>query len=119
MTTQWLPVTYVNLKYDLYRWNSSVGNYGGFEYQKSSDNSETIKTPIELTEIGEIKECDNTKDYSLFKYINGLSNTTVNLPGIPLGTPYGWSHVDNKWLYYAVSNSDKPTHYADYNMNVD
>jgi len=119
MTTNWLPITEVNLKYDLYKWNSSVGNYGGFEYQKSSDNSKIIKIPIELTEIGEITKCDDTKTYSLLKHINGLSNTTVILPDISIGTPYGWSHFDNKWLYYTISNSDKPTHYANYIMNVD
>lgn len=120
MTTQWLPVTYESLNaYNLYRWNSSIGEYGGFEYQKSSDNSECINKPINLNEIGEITECDTTQKYSLLKFINGLSNTTVNLPGVPIGTPYGWSHIDNKWLYYTLSNSDKPTHYATYIMYVD
>lgn len=120
MTTQWLPVTYETLnKYNLYRWNSSNGNYGGFEYRKSGDNSEVINKSIELCEISEITECDNTKTYSLLKFINGLSNSTVELQGVPIGTPYGWSHHDNKWLYYTNDNSDKPTHYATYIMNVD
>lgn len=116
MTTIWKLVTYPSLKqyYNAYTWDSSVGSLGAFLY-KDNNNTQSNKT-IELKNIGDIKLCDDSNNYSVRSDVLGVSNTTVDLSvfGVPIGTPFGWDDKANAWVYFTNNNALLPSHYALY-----
>lgn len=92
-----------------YTWDSSIGNFGGFLYKNS--NNEITEQQITLENIGEITKCIDTLEYSHINDCIGISNTSITLPNIPIGSKYGWDPKTNCWIYFQ-NNEIKPSYFA-------
>lgn len=73
-------------------YSDDIGSIGGFILDDG--------TEIDLThdDIGTPELCESHSD------VQNTFFTTIDLPEIPIGTPYGWSPNDNCW-YYFVNNT--------------
>ncbi len=69
-------------------YSDDIGSIGGFIFENGEE--------IWLTkhDIGNPEPCEFHSD------VQNTFFTTINLPGIPIGTPYGWSPDDNCWYYF-------------------
>ena len=92
-----------------YTWDVSIGKYGGFHYKNT--NNETSIEEIKLENIGEITKCIDTIDYSHINDCIGISETTIELPNIPIGSKFGWDDKACCWVYFQI-NSVNPSYFA-------
>jgi hypothetical protein len=92
-----------------YTWCADLGTCGGF-IEKNS-NGETLFTTITINNIGEITPCLTTVEYSHINDCIGVSETTLELPNIPIGSKYGWDSKAYCWVYYMI-NSVMPSYFA-------
>jgi|694.fasta_scaffold13480_5 hypothetical protein len=92
-----------------YTWDVSIGKYGAFHYKNS--NNEIITEEITLDNIGPITTCLETFEYSHINDCIGISETTVELSNIPIGSKFGWDDKAYCWVYY-LTNSLKPSFFA-------
>lgn len=73
-------------------YSDNIGPIGGFVLENG--------TEIELVndDIGTPVECDFEGD------VQNTFFTTIDLPNIPIGTPYGWSPEDKCWYYFLADS---------------
>ena len=98
---------YKNKEY--YTWDISIGELGGFKYKNS--NNEIKIEEIKLNNIGEITKCLETFEYSHINDCIGISETTIDLPNIPICTKFGWDDKAYCWVYFE-NNKIKPSYFA-------
>ena len=106
----WSVVTYEPLKaagHETYKYMPSIGECGGFVYKPS-----ITEVALTLPNIGDIVPCE--KNYTM-EHVQELYKTSIDLPGVPQGSLYGWSHDGNCWLYFTKGCSAPATHKAAYN----
>jgi hypothetical protein len=103
------PVTYNGLvkKYgpnSKYQWVSPQENKGTGHFRYTRANGTTNNVPFNVRSITGFGP--STADLSpMFNKVSGMGKTTIDLPGLPVGSPFGWSHERNKWIYKNPANN--------------
>jgi len=110
-------VTYPQLadKADEYEYDETVGRIGGFVYYKTDTTDPVFSQHIVLENIGPVLPCVpavHTAD------IQKVCHTSVELPDIAMGTPYGWCHKHNAWVYFTHGTDHEATHMSSYTVTV-
>lgn len=83
-----------------YRWVSPQENKstGHFQYERKKQGN-TFNAPFNLKTINGFASSSNSSIADAFANISGEGMTTIDLPGLPMGSPFGWSHEKNCWIY--------------------
>jgi hypothetical protein len=101
-----------------YSWCHYMGKLGSFRYKEPNPDNEYVykEVIIELDNISDIYECDETTNYCKIHECLGLTFIPNKLSTIPLYSLVGYDNNNDCWLIF--SNDDKeptkntrPTYY--------
>lgn len=92
---------------DEYTYDANVGNIGGFHYYTVGSSEPNFTLLLKPANIG---ACVDTQFTITPSDIQKIFHTTIDLPGVPLGTPYGWSHDFDCWAYFTKGMNEMATH---------
>jgi len=83
-----------------YQWVSPQENEasGHFRYRRRNTKNNINNAPFNIRQVGALKLSD--RDLSdAFENVMGKGETTFDFPGLPIGSEFGWSDEENKWIY--------------------
>jgi hypothetical protein len=97
-----------------YSWCHYIGNLGCFRYKQS--NLQYNDVNINLDDISDIYECDETINYSKIHECLGLTFIPNELSTIPLYSLIGYDSINNCWLIFVNDNKEpnentRPSYY--------
>lgn len=89
-----------------YTWCNYIGNLGAFRYKQPDLNYKDVN--VELNDISDINECDETIEYSKIHECLGLAFIPNNISTIPIYSLIGYDSKNSCWLIF-VNNNEEPT----------
>ena len=97
-----------------YSWCHYIGNLGCFRYKDQNSNYTNVN--IELDNISDIYECDNTTNYSKIHECLGLTFIPNKLSTIPLYSLVGYDSKNSCWLIFSNDGKEpdentRPSYY--------
>jgi len=97
-----------------YSWCHYIGNLGCFRYKEPNRQYRDVN--IELDNISDIYECNETTEYSKIHECLGLAFIPNEISTIPIYSLIGYDSKNNCWLIFANDDKEptentKPTYY--------
>jgi len=89
-----------------YCWCHYIGSLGSFRYKEPNWQYRDVN--IELVDISDIYECNETTEYSKIHECLGLAFIPNEISTIPIYSLIGYDSKNNCWLIF-VNNNETPT----------
>ena len=94
-----------------YRYDADVGEFGAFHYYMNGSAVPNHTVVFQSHNIGAIV---SLSDNITSADVQDIFFTTIELPNVPTGTPYGWSHNYDCWAYFTNGTDQLATYMSRY-----
>lgn len=85
-----------------YSYDNTVGEIGGFHYYLKGSATPNHTMLFSANNIGEIVP---VSEQITVADVQKVYTTMIDLPNVPNGTPYGWSHKFDAWVYFTAGTA--------------